>query len=119
VADFGVFIGFGFPARGRENDAAGVFNELIAYLGGQAQQGNVESFEPGFMQPHGGELGGFMLVRGGRSKLDAMVASDEFVRITMKAQMVVDHMGVVNVSLGQEIEKQMGIFLESAAELGK
>ena len=117
MADFGVFIGYGFPARGREQAAAAVFQELLEFLGSQAQQGNLESFEPAFMQPHGGDLGGFVLIRGERSKLDAMVASDEFIRITMRAQMVVDRMGVVNVSLGGEIEKQMGTFLQSAADL--
>ncbi len=119
MADFGVFIGFGFPARGREQGAAAVFQELLEYLGGQTQQGNVESFEPGFMRPHGGDLSGFVLVRGERSKLDDVVASDEFVRITMRAQMTVESMGVINVFLGQEIEKQMGTFLQSAADLSK
>jgi hypothetical protein len=119
MADAGVFIGFGFPARGKEQAATTVFRELMEFLGGQAQQGNLESFEPAFMQPHGGELGGFMLVRGDRSTLDAMVASDEFARLTMRAQLVVDHMGVVNVFLGGEIDKQMGMFLESAPDLSQ
>ena len=119
MADFGVFIGFGFPARGREQGAAGVFQELLQFLAGQAQKGNLESFEPAFMQPHGGDLGGFVLVRGERSKLDAVVASDEFVGITTRAQLTVENMGVINVFLGGEIEKQMGIFLKSAADLSK
>ena len=71
------------------------------------------------MQPHGGELGGFVLIRGERSKLDAMVASDEFVRIVMRAQIAVDNMGVVNVFLAEGVEKLMGAFLESAADLTK
>ena len=50
MADFGVFIGFGFPVRGREEGATKVFGELLAYLGAQAGQGNVESFEPVFLQ---------------------------------------------------------------------
>ncbi len=58
MADFGVFIGFGFPARGREQGAVKVFQELLQFLGGQAQQGNIEGFEPVFLWPHGGELGG-------------------------------------------------------------
>ncbi len=49
MADSGVFIGFGFPARGREQGAAAVFQELLEFLGGQAQQGNLESFEPCLM----------------------------------------------------------------------
>lgn len=119
MADFGVFIGFGFPARGREHEAAAVFQELLQFLDSQAPAGNLESFEPAFMQPHGGDLGGFVLVRGDRTKLDAMVASDEFIRITTRAQLVVERLGVVNVSFGGEIEKQMGVFLQSATDLAK
>ena len=92
MADHGVFIGFGFPARGREQEAAAVFQSLLEFLGGQAQQGNLENFEPAFIQPHGGDLGGFVLVRGERSKLDAVVASDEFQRIVIRAQLTVDQM---------------------------
>ena len=51
MADQGLFIGFGFPVRGREEAATKVFGELLGMLGGQMQQGNVESFEPVFLQP--------------------------------------------------------------------
>jgi len=117
MADFGVFIGFGFPARGREEGATKVFQELVQFLGSQQGQGNVESFEPAFLQPHGGDLGGFVLVRGDRSKLDAMVASDEFVRLTTRAQVIVENFGVVNCFLGGQIEKQIGTFLPDTEDL--
>ena len=62
MADFGVFIGFGFPVLGREQGAITVFQELLGFLGKNAGEGNLESFEPTFLQPHGGDLGGFVLV---------------------------------------------------------
>ena len=117
MADFGVFIGFGFPARGREDGATRVFQELLSFLGAQSQQGNVESFEPAFLQPHGGELGGFVLARGERSKLDAMVASQEFQRLSTRAQAIVEHFGVVNCFLGPEVARQVGTFLPDTADL--
>lgn len=117
MADFGVFIGFGFPVPGREQGAVQVFQELLQYLGGQSQQGNVESFEPVFLQPHGGDLGGYVLVRGERSKLDTMVAAREFVRLTTRAQIIVTNFGVVNTFLGAELEAQMGSFLQDSSDL--
>jgi hypothetical protein len=117
MSDHGVFIGFGFPARGRERGALTVFQELMEFLGAQAQAGNPESFEPVFLQPHGGDLGGFVLIRGDRGKLDAMVASQEFVRIVTRAQVITDNMGVVNCFLGDELQRQMGSFLEDIAGL--
>jgi hypothetical protein len=115
MANFGVFIGFGFPARGREEAAVTVFQEMMQFLGSQSQGGNIESFEPVFLQPHGGDLGGFVLIKGERTNLDAMVASVEFQRITTRAQVSVENVGVVNCLLGQELERQMATFLPDTA----
>jgi hypothetical protein len=117
MADFGVFVGFGFPARGREEGATKVFQEMMQFLGSQAQSGTIESFEPVFLQPHGGDLGGFVLIKGERSKLDGMVASSEFQRIATRAQITVEHLGIVNCFLGKEMESQMGTFLPDTADL--
>lgn len=117
MADFGVFIGFGFPARGREEGAVKVFQELMQFLAGQAQQGNIEGFEPVFLQPHGGDLGGCVLVRGERSKLDAMVASQEFQRLSVRGESIVEHFGVVNCVMGQELQRQVATFLQDTADL--
>jgi hypothetical protein len=117
MANYGVFIGFGFPVRGREEGAVKVFQELMQFLGGQAQQGNIEGFEPVFLQPHGGELGGFVLARGDRSKLDTIVASQEFQRLVTRAQSIVEHFGVVNCVMGTEVENQVGTFLQDTMDL--
>ena len=117
MADYGVFIGFGFPARGREEGAVKAFGELIQFLTGQAQQRNVESFEPCFLQAHGGDLGGFVLMRGERAKLDQMVASEAFQKIVIRAQTSVENLGVVNATLGQELQKSMSTFLPDTADL--
>jgi hypothetical protein len=117
MADSGIFIGFGFPVRGREEGSLKVFQELLALLGGQIQQGNVESFEPVFLQPHGGDLGGFVLVRGTQDKLDALVASPEFQRNMTRAQTIVEHLGVVNCQMGAQLERQMASFLPDTADL--
>lgn len=117
MADYGVFVGFGYPARGREAAATKVFQELLQYLGQQQQMRTVESFEPTFLQPHGGDLGGFVLARGERAKLDAMVASPEFQRLVTRAQTIVDNFGVVNCTFGQEAQRQVGTFLQDINDL--
>ncbi len=117
MADFGLFIGFSHPARGREEGATKVFGEFVQYLTSQAQQGNIESLEPVFIQPHGGDLGGFILVRGDRAKLDQMVASEEFGRLIVRARITVDGFGVVNCTMGQELQRQLGSFLGYSSDL--
>ena len=117
MADQGVFIGFGFPARGREAAALKVFQELMQYLGQQQQNGAVEGFEPTFLQAHGGDLGGFVVARGDRAKLDAMVTSPEFQRLMTRAEAVVDNFGVVSCTSGQEAQQQVGTFLQDINDL--
>lgn len=117
MADYGVFIGFGIPVRGREQAATGVFNEFVQYLAGQQQAGAIAGFEPVFLQPHGGDLGGFFLLRGDRQRLTALVSSADFERLMTRAQLIVEHFGVVNCWLGEEIGRQMASFQEATADL--
>jgi hypothetical protein len=117
VADDGIFVGFGVPTRGREQAAVKVFNELAQFLGAQQAQKNVESFEPVLLQAHGGDLGGFFLIRGEREKLDRMVASEAFDRLVARSLLVVEHFGVVNAALGGRVQTVLGLFQESTADL--
>ena len=64
MADAGLFIGWGEVVRGRETEALEVFNETLAYYGRLQEEGAIESFEPVFLEPHGGDLSGFILIRG-------------------------------------------------------
>ena len=63
MADFGLFIGFGPPVRGgRERQRLAVFNEVLEYLTGLQQQGEIESFETVLLElATGGDLNGFGL----------------------------------------------------------
>ncbi len=117
MADAGIFIGWDYPIYGREEISLKVFGELIDFLEARQRSGDVESFEPALLQPHGGDLGGFVIVRGDRARLDAMVASDEFQRLALRAQSVVTKFGVVNLVMGGQMQRQMGSFLQDTADL--
>jgi hypothetical protein len=117
MADFGLFIGFGFPVRGRERQAVKVFNEAIEYYARLQQQGEIESFESVFLEPHGGDIGGFTLVRGDQDKLASIRTSDEFLRLSTRAQLIVEQFGVVGANLGERIGTLMGVFNEQVEDL--
>ena len=72
MADAGLFIGWGQVVRGREDRALDVFNETIELYGQMQADGRIESFEVCLLQPHGGELGGFELIRGSEEQIDAL-----------------------------------------------
>jgi hypothetical protein len=117
MADYGLFIGWSFPARGREKRSLEVFNEALAYYGNLQQQGQIESFEVVILEPHGGDLGGFALLRGSRDKIALLRVSDEFQRLTTRAALSVDSIGVVGAALGDGLGTAISNFQEESAAL--
>ncbi len=114
AATHGMFIGWNRPKSGHEAQAIETFQSVIAYLGKQQQHGAIESFEPAFLGPHGGDLNGFVLVRGDRARLDTLRWSDEFLDLTTRANIFVDGFGVLPLVLGAEIAAQMQRFAKHA-----
>src|SRR5271169_2754377 len=106
MADSGLFIGFGAPVRGRERQAIKVFNEGFEYYSRLQQGGEIESFEPVLLEPHGGELGGFFLLRGDQDKLARVRSSDEFERRILRGGLIVDNLGIVGAALGERLGSQ-------------
>jgi hypothetical protein len=117
MAEMGVFIGWGDPIPGREAKGLEVFDESVAYWGRLQEEGQIESFEVVILYPHGGDLGGFALLRGSGESLDKIRASDEFNRLIARAGLVVGGLGVVSAALGDSLGPQMQLFREQTAEL--
>ena len=112
-----LFIGWGHSVHGREQQALQVFNEALQYFGGLQQQGEIEAFEPVALEPHGGDLYGFLLLRGDPDKLNRVRASEEFLRIIQRGDLAVEGMGVVTAFVGDDLNRQFGIFQQQAGEL--
>jgi hypothetical protein len=115
VADAGLFIGWGQVVRGREDRALDVFNETLELYGQMQSDGRIESFEVALLQPHGGELGGFVMLRGSEEQIDAVRRSEEFERAMTKASLIVDDLGVVDALIGEGLARGMAIYQEEIA----
>ena len=113
----GLFVGFGYPVRGREQKAIQVFNEFVEFLSRMQQQGEIDGFEPFFLEPHGGDLGGFFLVRGDGERLSRLRISDEWLDLSYRADLIVEGFGVTAATVGDEIEQELGRFQRHAQEL--
>jgi hypothetical protein len=118
MADDALFLGWGQVVRGREGKAVDVFNESIQYYGKLQQEGKLESFEPWFLTPHGGDLDGFILLRGTRAQLDEILANPEFESLQARVGMIVDGLGIVPAATGDSLARLMGQFQEATADLG-
>ena len=115
MADAGLFIGWGQVVRGREDRALDVFNETIELYGQMQADDRIESFEVCLLQPHGGELGGFELIRGSEEQIDALRRSEDFERINTKASLIVDDLGTVDMLIGDGLGRAMAIYQEEIA----
>src|SRR5436305_7916175 len=104
MANGALVIGWGSVIPGREQKSLQVFNEAIQYYARLQQQGTIESFEPVALDYHGGDLQGFLLVRGDREKLNALRTSKEFLSLNNRAALVRNNLGVMVASLGQGVE---------------
>jgi hypothetical protein len=118
MADSALFIGWGSPVRGREQNAAQVFGEAVALWSKLEADGTLESWSAHFLEPHGGDLQGFFLLHGERETLALLRLADAFVSVIQRADTIVEGLGVVAASTGARLEVEMGRFLENAAELG-
>jgi hypothetical protein len=118
MATGALVIGWGPAVRGRELKALQVFNEAIQYYTRLQQQGTIESFEPVALEPHGGDLNGFVLVRGDREKLNALRTSEEFIHLTNRAELIVNNLGVITAFIGEELQRQLTDFGTLVSELG-
>ncbi len=118
MAGDALFLGWGPVVRGRELKALEVFQETLAYYGTLQQDGRIDSFEPVLLAPHGGDLAGFILLRGSRASLDEIRSSDEFLRLVARAASIVDDVGVIDAYTGDALARQMGIFQAVSEELG-
>jgi hypothetical protein len=117
MADAGLFIGWGAPVRGREAKGLEVFNETLEYLGRLQQEGAIESFEPVILEPHGGDLQGFIVVRGSEDKLAQLRVDDEFVRLSTRASLIVEGVGVVGAALGDGLQDSIATYQQAVSEL--
>ena len=117
MAGDALFVGWGPVVRGREQRGLQVFQETIAFFTKLQEAGRIESFDATLLAPHGGDLGGFLLMHGEQASLDSIRGSDEFQRVVARAGSVVDNVGVVSAYTGEALGRMMGIFGELSQEL--
>src|SRR5262245_20530736 len=105
-----LFIGWDRGRPGKEGEALEAFAAAMAFFGQAAASGRIESFEPVLLDIHGGDLNGFVLLRGSNEKLDALRLSDEFRDLIVRADMCVSGMGVVAGFVGEGLQKELARF---------
>jgi hypothetical protein len=117
MADGGLFIGWGAPIAGREAKGLEVFGEALEYYGRLQQEGRIQQFDVGLLEPHGGDLAGFILLRGDREQLAQLRLDEEFERLTTRAALIVQGVGVVSVYTGDDMQRAIGVYQQAIGDL--
>jgi hypothetical protein len=117
VADRALFIGWGEVVRNREHEALANFNETLGLYGQAQQDGRIESFDVCLLDPHGGDLAGFIMVHGTQEQLDTFRASEDFRLNMAKSSLIVDGIGVVEAAVGEGVAKEMGYFNRAVEQI--
>ena len=118
MANGALVVGWGSVIPGREQKSLQVFNEALQFYARLQQQGTIESFEPVALDYHGGDLQGFLLIRGDREKLNALRTNAEFLSLNNRAALVVNNLGIIHAFIGEELQRVFADFGTQAADLG-
>jgi hypothetical protein len=117
MATGALFIGWGAAMTGREQKALQVFGEAVQYWTRLQEQGKIEGFETFALDPHGGDLQGFAILRGDRAQLAPLFADPDFVNLNTRANLVVENFGVTLGHTGEGLNQLFADFGKHAAEL--
>ena len=105
-----LFVGWGSIIVGREKTAAQVLNEAMRYLQTLQNEGKLDTLEVVLLEPHGGDLEGFVLVKGDKEFLAKLRVEEEFVKIIVGVQLVHNKVGVVWAYSGREMQSLFQIW---------
>ena len=105
-----LFIGWNRAVAGREAIAMEGFQSALGFLGKQQGTGQIESFEPVMLFAHGGDMNGFILVRGEKAKLDALQRNPEWMEINFRANWYMQGFGVVPGVINEGLQNAMALF---------
>ena len=113
MGDSVIFLGWNRAVPGRERASGELFTESLQYLGGLQQAGGIDSFEPVLLTAHGGDLNGFIMIRGDSGQLNAMVASDEWRALVTRGGLLLEGLGVVRGVAGELLMQSMARWTEN------
>ena len=116
MADRILFIGWNRVIAGREQQTLQLWQKSLEFYGGLQSNGRIDSFEPVLLSSHGGDLNGFIMLRGDADKLAAVQEDDTFIDLAVEAEYCLDGFGVVPGYIGDRIMDQLSRWSKLFAE---
>jgi hypothetical protein len=105
-----IFFGWDRSIPGREKISGQHFQEFVQYLGGLQESGAIQSFDVVFLNPHGGDMNGFFLIRGEGRKLIELMQSEAWVTHMTRATLHLQGAGAVLAATGDAVTERMRLW---------
>jgi len=105
-----IFFGWNRSIPGREKLSGQHFEEFVGYLTGLQQGGTISSFDAVFLDPHGGDLNGFFLIRGEPARLETMMATPEWTTHMTRAALHLQNAGAIRSVTGAAVAERMALW---------
>ena len=116
--DTGLLIRWGQILQGREDQALALFDETVAYFLGLLENKKISSFEPClFSMSDFEEEQGFFLVKGPVADIFALMDSNEYKTFMTKGNLVLHHLRVNMLTVGDEVAQQLERYRNVRAEM--
>jgi hypothetical protein len=109
---------FGEPVPGREKQALSVYNDTMQYWGRLQQEGKIERFDITVLTPSGGDVTGFIVVRGTAEQIDSVRRTKEYQQLLNRVQLVVSHLRVNDAFVDEGLGQIMGQYQEVVEQAG-
>jgi len=111
MAQAGLWLAWGIPARGRETQALELLKETTTgYLERLADAGQIERFDAAILKPQSTELGGFILIQGTQEQIDSLRRDADFLTWVNQVQLVADRVGIVDAWVNDGLTEAIGLY---------
>jgi hypothetical protein len=119
MAEAGLWIAWGIPARGRETRALDLLKETTTgYLQDLVKAGGIERFDTAILRPQSTELGGFILIQGSQQQIDALRHDTGFQTWLTQVQLVADRVGIVEAWVNDGLGEAIGLYEAALRKAG-
>lgn len=112
MADRILFLGWNRSVTGREQQALKLFEKGMEFFGKLQTDGRIESFEPVLLSAHGGDLNGFVMLRGDAEKLSDVRQDDTFINFAIEANHCLEDFGVILGYIGEGLTDSFARYSE-------
>jgi hypothetical protein len=109
---------WGTAIPGREKQALNVFNEAMQWWAGLQQEGKIERIDVTVLAPAGGDVAGFMVVRGTAQQIDSLRRSKEYQQQVARVQLFASHVRVADAYVDEGLAQVMGQYQEVIEQEG-